>query len=77
MARQEYELSDDDFAALMDASKPTPAMWLSDGTPMSGTPQENANRAWSQLGGRLGFKPMTVRPIDGKDQKFFSAEPVA
>jgi len=71
---KEFELSDEDLAVLLDASKPTPAMWLSGGEPMCGTPQENANRAWNNLGEKLGFKPMTVRPVSGKDQKFFTAE---
>jgi aromatic ring-opening dioxygenase catalytic subunit (LigB family) len=30
-------------------------MFLSGGTPMFGTPQENANRAWQRLGEKVGF----------------------
>lgn len=75
MASEEFEMTDDDMAALLDASKPTPAMWLSGGVPMYGTPQENANRAWGRLAKKMGFKQMTVRPVSGKGQKFFTAEP--
>ncbi len=74
MSLKEYEMTDEDLAALMDASKPTPAMWGSGGKPLFGTPQENANHAWGRLGEKLGFKPTTVRPAPGKGQKFFMAE---
>lgn len=72
--RKEFELSDEHLAELLDASKPTPAMWLSRGLPMGGTPQENANRTWSILGETLGFKSAIVRPVPNKGQKFFTAE---
>ena len=42
-------------------------------TPSS--PQENANNAWARLGEELGFDSMTVRPIQGKGQRFFTAVP--
>ena len=72
--QKEFEMSDEDLAALLDASKPTPAMFLSGGEPMCGTPQENANRAWGRLAEKMGFKQMTVQPVSGKGQKFFTAE---
>lgn len=75
MAFQEFEMSDDDLKALKDAGKPTPAMWGSGGVPFCGTPQENANAAWSRLGAKMGFKSMTVLPMPSKGQKFFRAEP--
>lgn len=75
MALQEFEMSEEDLATLMDACKPTPAMWGSGGVPLFSTPQENANNAWARLGEKLGFRSMTVRPISGKDQRFFIAEP--
>ena len=75
MTRQTFELIDEDLVALLDASKPTPAMFLSGGVPMCGTPQENANHAWQRLGDKLGFDTRTVQPIPGKGQKFFTAEP--
>lgn len=72
--RREFEMSEDDLKALLDAGKPVPAMYLTGGQPMFGTPQENANRAWQRLGEKLGFQHMTVQPIAGKDHRFFSAE---
>jgi len=72
---REFKMSDDDLAALMDASKPIPAMWLSYGTPMFATPQENAERAWERLGKKMGFKFRTVLAVPGKGQTFFTAEP--
>lgn len=72
--RKEYEMTEEQLAALMDACKPTPAMFLSGGQPMCGTPQENANRAWQSLGADMGFDHMTVEPVSGKGQRFFTAE---
>ena len=75
MAIQEFEMTDEDLATLMKASKPTMAIFGSGGVPLTSTPQENANRAWAQLGEKLGFKFMTVEPISDKGQRFFKAEP--
>lgn len=72
---QEYELTEEQYARLMDASKPTPAMWLSGGAPMFATAQENANRAWRELGNELAFDWQTARPVPGKTDRFFTAEP--
>ena len=72
--RTEYEMTEADMEAILSASKSVPAMFLTGGTPMFGTPQENANRAWTALGKQLGFRPMTVRPSP-KGQRFFTAEP--
>ena len=45
------------------------------GNSVPSSPQENANSAWLALGEKMGFDPMTVRPLDGKGQRFFSAVP--
>lgn len=71
--RKEYEMTEKQLAEIMDACKPTPAMFLSGGEPMAGTPQENANRAWQKLGDAMGFAHMTVRP-NGKGDRHFTAE---
>ena len=71
--RREYEMTEDDLAALINASKPVPYIVVGGVEPMS--PQENANRAWAELGRRMGFKSMTVRPVESKGQRFFTAEP--
>lgn len=76
MPRVNYEMSESDLRQLLDACKPTPVMYLSGGVPLGSSPQENANRAWGDLGRRLGFDWNTVRPIDGKGNRFFSAVPL-
>lgn len=73
--REEFEMSEDQLRVVLDACKPTPAMWGSDGVPFFGTPQENANRAWQALGEKLGFDYMTVEPTS-KGDRFFTAEPI-
>ncbi|HLJ97307.1 MAG TPA: hypothetical protein VKU02_29375 [Gemmataceae bacterium] len=72
--RKEFEMSEDDLKELLKACKPTPVMFLTGGTPMFDSPQENANRAWQMLGDKLGFDYMTVKPVSGKGQRFFTAE---
>lgn len=71
--RREYEMSEADLAALLDASKPVPLIATHCG-PIS-TPQERANRAWQQLGHKMGFDHMTAKP-SSKGQRFFTAEPL-
>ncbi len=73
--RREYQMTDEQRARILDASKPVPAMVLSGGQPMFGTPQENANAAWCRLAEELGFKWDTVQPVAGKPDTFFTAEP--
>ena len=75
--RREYEMSEEDYKALLDACKPTPAMYLSGGQLMFGTPQENANAAWKRLGEKMGFLSMSVQPVRGKPPRVFSAIPDA
>lgn len=71
--RKEYEMTQTQLDKLLDACKPTPAMWLSGGAPLFKTPQENANRAWRALGDEMGFNFMTVEPSE-KGSRFFTAE---
>lgn len=74
--RKEFEMTEEQLKKLLDASKPTPVMYLSGGTPMFDPPQENANRAWASLGEELGFQSMTVEPAPEKGDRFFTAEVV-
>lgn len=74
--RTEFEMSEAQLAALLDACKPTPVMFLSGGTPMYNSPQENATAAWRKLGSEMGFDAMTVRPVPGKGQRFFFADKI-
>jgi len=73
--RTEYEMTEDDLQIILNAGKPTPVMFLSGGMPIGGNQQENANRAWEALGKKMGFEYMTVRPIQGKGMRFFTAVP--
>lgn len=70
----EYEMTQADLDAILAACRPTPVMFLSGGTPMGGSPQENANAAWRALGEHMGFDYMTVRP-SSKGDRFFTAVP--
>lgn len=77
MAKQRFEMTQADLEKLLEASRPTPVMFLSGGVPMGPSQQENANDAWAELGRRLGFDAMTVEPIHGQPNTVFMAEPVA
>lgn len=71
--RVNYEMTEEDLKELCDACKPVLAMMIGGYAPSS--PQENANRAWARLGKKMGFDSETVRPIEGKGSRFFSAVP--
>lgn len=71
---KEFELTDEQLKTLKDACKPVPYMVFGGREPRS--PQENANDAWRELGRELGFDYMSVRPIQGKNNKFFRAKVV-
>lgn len=72
---KDFEMTQEQLDELMDACKPTPVMYLSGGTTMVRSPQENANHAWKKLGKELGFISSTVRP-NGKGDRFFAAEAI-
>ena len=71
---KEFKMTNKQFEDLLRASKPVPYMVVGGYLPTS--PQENANVAWANLGKKMGFDPMTVKPIAGKDQTYFTAEPI-
>ena len=71
--RTEYEMTEADLEKILDACKPVPVMMIGGFAPAS--PQENANAAWAELGRRMGFDHMTVQPIHGKGNRFFTAVP--
>jgi hypothetical protein len=66
-------MTEADRSKLKEAFKPVPYMVIGGHEPRS--QQENANAAWAELGKRMGFDHMTVRPIQGKGIRFFSAVP--
>lgn len=74
--RKQYRLNDAQFKTLMDACRPTPAMWGSGGAPLFSTPQENANRVWKDLGNEMGFVWNSCRDAGTGDQRDFTAEPI-
>lgn len=71
--RTEYEMTKDDLKAILDACRPIPYIMVGGYTPRS--LQERANDAWAILGLKMGFDHMTVRPVPGKNQRFFTAVP--
>jgi hypothetical protein len=71
--RVNYEMTEEDKRALLEACKSVPYLVVGGCAPSS--PQENANRAWQRLGEKMGFNYMTVKPIQGKGVRFFSAVP--
>lgn len=71
--RREYEMTQEQEAALLDSMRPTPAIALQCG--MSPGVQLSANEAWCRLGKIMGFDGMTVEPARFKSQRFFTAEP--
>ena len=74
--RIEFELTDQELKNLLEASRPQRAMYLSGGQMMGSSQQERANAAWEKLGKKYGFVYMTVEPIPGKSDRFFTAEVV-
>jgi hypothetical protein len=72
--RTEYEMTQADLEELLAVMKPVPVMMIG-GYSTSETQQRAANAAWQNLGVKMGFDHMTVRPVDGKGQRFFSAIP--
>ena len=73
MCKKEFEMSEEDYQKLLDASQPVPYIVIGGVTPKS--PQENANDAWKALGDRMGFDHMSVEPIRHKGDRFFMATP--
>ena len=71
---KEFEMTKEQRARILNASRPVPYMVFGGIEPRS--PQENANDAWRELGRELGFDYLTVRPVPGKSDRFFRAEPM-
>lgn len=71
--RTNYEMTEADLEAILAACKPVVAIMVGGYAPSS--QQENANNAWAALGKKMGFDHMTVQPIPGKGNRFFTAVP--
>ena len=74
--RKTFKMTEEEVNALKEASKPTPAMWLSGGQPMFDSPQENANRFWKALGEKYGFVWDSAGPSD-EGPEYFTADAIA
>lgn len=70
--RREFEMTEADLDKIMDAGKPVRYIVVGGRPPRS--PQQNANAAWASLGARMGFDWETVKPVDGKEPRYFTAE---
>lgn len=70
-SRKNYEMTQADLDAILEACKVVPYMIIGGQAPRS--QQENANEAWLRLGEKMGFDHMTVLP--GSGNRFFSAVP--
>lgn len=68
--RKTFTMTKLQHAALLNAMRPVPAMWIG-GPPRS--VQQNANDAWIALGREMGFDGMTVRPAS-HDLEFTAEE---
>jgi hypothetical protein len=68
--KRDFRMTDDDLEKLLTANEAD-----LDGMPPE-SPQARANRAWCELGQRMGFDGMTVEPLPCDDLKRFKAEPL-
>lgn len=69
--RKEFQTTDAEHAALMEACRPVPLVALQCGMPRSS--QERANDAWDALGRKRGFISASVEGSP-KGDRFFTAE---
>lgn len=65
-----YEMTQADLDKILAACAPVPMIMLQCGPTRSA--QERANDAWADLGERMGFDHMTVKPT-GEGNRFFTA----
>lgn len=77
MNRKEYALTDEQYKSLilaLDSARRQPVMLVGGVGPRS--PQAVANDLWGQLGREMGFDGMSVQPMPGKSERYFTAVPV-
>ena len=72
--RKEFCLTEQEFEDLVKACRPVRYIVVGGSAPRS--PQENANDAWCLLGTKHGFDGMTAQPVEGKSERYFTAEVV-
>jgi hypothetical protein len=71
---KEYEMTQLQLDTLLKACEPVPYIIVGGIPPLS--PQQRANDAWAALGHEMGFDHFSVKPIAGKDCRFFMARPI-
>ncbi|HTH42877.1 MAG TPA: hypothetical protein VL498_06915 [Terracidiphilus sp.] len=69
--RRVFQLSDEQYNRVIEASKPVPYIVAGGMEPAS--PQENANHVWRALGEEMGFLWDTAKP-DSRGERYFTAE---
>lgn len=70
---KEFQMTDEQYQRLLDASNPKVIIYMTGEHPFSGSSQVNIRDEWKKLGAELGFDETTVKPVDGKSEKFFTA----
>lgn len=71
----QFEMTQAQLSVILSACRPVPMIAIHTGMPP--TLQERSNAAWASLGKEMGFDYTTVRPVSGKSNLFFTAEPNA
>ena len=71
--RINYEITEADAGAILEAWNAAPPMVILGHTPRSN--QDNVNDVWRRIGEKMGFDHTTVKPILSKEGLFFSAIP--
>lgn len=69
---REFEMTEADYAALLEACEPVPYLVANGVGPSS--PRERVMAVWCELGERMGFDYETAAP-SGKGQRVFLAVP--
>ena len=72
---KQFKMSEAQHALLLEASKPTPVMFLSGGKSMFRSQQQNSNDAWRKLGAEMSFDWNTVKACS-QGERYFMAEPL-
>lgn len=73
MDRQTFTMTAEQYAKMLQLSRPTAYLVMGGRPPMS--VQERMNRAWDELGDEMGFIGSSARAIGSGDPKRFSAIP--
>lgn len=69
----QYEMTQKQLDAILEACRPVPYLVVGGVPPIS--PQQSANIVWNALGREMGFDGLTVKPVAGKGERFFTAVP--